>query len=259
MGMDFHDQKNRSSYMTRKANQNWLKMVQKLVPITKIERAIDIGCGGGIYTKALLEMGVQSVIGIDFSEVMIEAAKENLKNYHNVTFQKGTAYDSQIKADSVDLLLERALIHHLDDLNACFSESYRILQSKGYYLIQDRTIDDCLLPGSEEHIRGYFFELFPHLIEKESARRYTSEQVVSALKHANFAEISEVQLWEVRKEYKAKDELLNDIRERTGRSILHDLTDAQLQELVSHLDEVLPSGEAIVEKDRWTIWKAQKE
>ncbi|WP_413382685.1 class I SAM-dependent methyltransferase [Alkalihalobacillus sp. 1P02AB] len=259
MGMNFHDQKNRSSYMTRKADQSWLKSFQQLVPITKVERAIDIGCGGGIYTKALLEMGVQSVIGIDFSEVMIEAAKENLQDYNNVSFQKGTAYDSQIETDSADLLLERALIHHLDDLNACFSEGFRILRREGHYLIQDRTPEDCLLPGSKEHIRGYFFELFPHLIEKESARRYTNEQVISALKQAGFSKNTEVQLWEVREEYKDKEQLLNDIRERTGRSILHDLTDAQLQELVSHLDEVFPSGEVIVEKDRWTIWKAQKE
>ncbi|THG88395.1 hypothetical protein AJ85_04845 [Alkalihalobacillus alcalophilus ATCC 27647 = CGMCC 1.3604] len=59
---------------------------------------------------------------------------------------KRTAKDSQIEAVSDDLLLERVLIHHLDDLNAYFSESYRILQSNGHYLIQERTLENCLFP-----------------------------------------------------------------------------------------------------------------
>lgn len=41
-----------------------------------------------------------------------------------------------------------------------------------------------------------------------------------------------------------------------GRSILHELDDDELKILTSHLDQsILTKGE-IVEKDRWTIWKA---
>jgi hypothetical protein len=39
---------------------------------------------------------------------------------------------------------------------------------------------------------------------------------------------------------------------------LHDLDDAQLQELVQFIQAQLPDGDEIVEQDRWTIWFAKK-
>nr|WP_285858773.1 class I SAM-dependent methyltransferase [Paenibacillus sp. MER 99-2] len=71
---------------------------------------VDIGCGGGIYTKSLADMGALHVTGVDLSLEMIKGASENCINYDNVVF--------------------------------------------------DRTPEDCLMPGNESHLRGYFFEKY---------------------------------------------------------------------------------------------------
>lgn len=70
--------------------------------------------------------------------------------------------------------------------------------------------------------------------------------------------MQEVQLWETRNVYEQKEQLLKDLRERTGRSILHELDDEELNELVNYLDKSISTESSIVEKDRWTIWKAVK-
>ena len=93
-------------------------------------------------------------------------------------------------------MLERALIHHIGDLHACFKEAYRVLEKNGVFIVQDRTPEDCLIEGDNSHIRGYFFELFPRLIEKETNRRHASSLVIEKLMEVGFKEVEEVKLWE---------------------------------------------------------------
>ncbi|MGE7674174.1 class I SAM-dependent methyltransferase [Lysinibacillus sp. NPDC094403] len=258
MGIDFHKKDNQTTYTTRQADHTWMEAMKELVPSMNTSKATDIGCGGGIYAKALADMGVPSVIGVDFSQAMLVGAKENCKEYHNITFKQGNALDTGLDNDSFQLVLERALIHHIQDLKACFQEAYRVLEDKGIYIIQDRTPEDCLLKGDNCHIRGYFFERFPKLKEREIKRRHSNELVVETLKEIGFSEIKEVKLWETRNVYEQKEQLIKDVQERTGRSILHELDDGELNELVNYIDKSISTESPIVEKDRWTIWKAVK-
>lgn len=258
MGIDFHNEENRYTYTTREADLSWRQTISNLVQIENISTALDIGCGGGIYSKALSDMGVASVIGVDFSEVILEGARENCKEYKNIRFKVGNAHDTGLKSNSVHFVLQRALIHHIEDLHACFKEAYRVLKKSGTIIVQDRTPDDCIINGDNSHIRGYFFEFFPKLIEKEKKRRYDSSFVIKMLQKAGFKEVEVVKLWETRKVYKNKADLLNDIQNRTGRSILHELDDNELKLLTKYLDKSIPINNDIIEKDRWTIWKAVK-
>ncbi|MBU9722728.1 MULTISPECIES: class I SAM-dependent methyltransferase [Bacillaceae] len=258
MGIDFHSKKNKTSYTTRDADKTWVEAINKLIPVEEISNALDIACGGGIYTKALSDMGVGEVTGVDFSEAMLEGAKQNCKAYKNISFKHGNAFETGLHSNKYDFVLERALIHHIKDLNACFKEAHRLLTDGGFYIVQDRTPEDCLLIGDENHIRGYFFELFPRLVEKETSRRHSSQHVMAVLRDIGFKSIEEVKLWETRKVYENKEHLLDDLRERTGRSILHELDDQELRFLVKHIDNSLENKGTIVEKDRWTIWKGVK-
>lgn len=258
MSIDFHNKEIRDSYTSRNAHNSWIEVISKLVPIKDISKALDIGCGGGIYCKALSEMGVDSVTGVDFSDPILEGAREHCKEYKNVFFNKGNAYETGLDNNSFDLLLERALIHHIEDLLACFKEAYRLLEDNGFYIVQDRSPEDCLLKGNNSNIRGYFFELFPKLVDKETKRRHNSQSVFEKLKEVGFKEITEIKLWETRKVYENKEQLLKDLKERTGRSILHDLDNNELELLINHIDQSISITEDIAEKDRWTIWRAIK-
>ncbi|QDP39113.1 class I SAM-dependent methyltransferase [Radiobacillus deserti] len=257
MPINFHSKDIKTSYTTRTADSSWKDLLSRHIDFPSISLAADIGCGGGIYAKALIDLGVSEVVGIDFSESILEGAREACQNYPSIHFNYGSASKTNLEDSSVEAILERALIHHIQDLLPVFQEAHRVLKNDGVYIVQDRTPEDCLLTGSEEHIRGYFFELFPHLGKMEEKRRHRSAEVIRAMSNAGFSKVETIPLWETRNVYEKKEQLLQDIQTRTGRSILHDLTDDQLQSLVEHIDKQLPDGK-VTEKDRWTIWLAYK-
>ncbi|ASK60992.1 SAM-dependent methyltransferase [Virgibacillus phasianinus] len=258
MTINFHDQGNKHSYTNRRADGSWLALMRNTVNTAHINHAADIGCGGGIYSKALADLRIKSVTGVDFSKAMIDGARLNCRNYEQLNFQLGNANKTGLPSGKFDLILERALIHHLHDLKSCFNEAYRLLNDGGTFVVQDRTPKDCLLQGSSTHIRGYIFSKFPHLAELEIKRRHEGEVVKNNLQSAGFSNMEEMKLWETRRIYSSKRELLADIRSRNGRSILHELTNYELEELITFIDDKLDEKE-IVEKDRWTVWKATKE
>jgi ubiquinone/menaquinone biosynthesis C-methylase UbiE len=259
MPIDFHAQQNRLTYTTRAADESWRALIQAHVDLTGKEVA-DIGCGGGIYTMALVSLGAARVTGVDFSAEMLRGAAQNCRGLANVTFAQGDAYATGLAGEQFDLILERALIHHLRDLDHCCQEAYRLLRHNGIFIVQDRTPSDCLLPGNEHHIRGYFFEKCPRLIDKEVARRYDSNQVRTALETSGFTVTQELQLWETRQLYSTVDTLGQELLQRTGRSILHELNDDELTELVAYIQAKLQASPLpIMEQDAWTLWLAWKQ
>jgi len=135
------------------------------------KKILDLGCGGGIYSKVFALSGANHVTAMDFSQEMLIRAEENCKGLDNIAFVQGNALETKLKEKSFDVLLERAVIHHINDLRSCFLEASRVLKEKekekGKFIIQDRTPEDTSLSGSETHIRGYFYEKYPKLLDKE--------------------------------------------------------------------------------------------
>lgn len=258
MPIDFHDPNNRLTYTTREADASWSSFLSSIVDVSN-KRVADIGCGGGIYTKALIQMGASHVVSVDFSEEMLKAAANHCKDLPHAAFHQGEASQTGLPSNAFDVVLERALIHHLDDLEPCFREAVRLLDDGGMLIVQDRTPEDCLLPGDEHHLRGFFFERFPSLKEKEVGRRHEDGQVRKALEAAGLQLVHSTRLWETRRKYTHLEELSEDLMQRTGRSILHELTDEELQALVSFITGKLEAAPLpIQEKDAWTVWIAKK-
>ncbi|HEY4133925.1 MAG TPA: class I SAM-dependent methyltransferase [Alphaproteobacteria bacterium] len=257
MAIDFHAPENRDTYAGRDAQSDWYEAMRAIVdPAGK--RVADIGCGGGIYSAAWADIGAAQVVGIDFSAPILRAAARENAGRANVSFRQGDALDTRMLSRSVDVVFERALIHHLTDYDACFGEAHRLLDDGGLYIIQDRTPDDVRLPGAPDHLRGYFFERYPKLLKTELGRRPQGAAVERALLDAGFASAQALSLWETRRTYSGFPQLAVDLLARTGRSILHDLTDAELADLVDFIGTKMPAAGPITEQDRWTIWHARK-
>lgn len=255
MAIDFHARANRGTYADRRASAIWAEAIRRLVDPTG-KRVADIGCGGGIYSLKWHEIGADQVVGVDFSAEMIGAAREQAAGLSQISFRQGDAAATGLPPGSVDIVFQRALIHHLKSYQTCFAEARRLLAPGGRLIIQDRTPADVEVPGSPEHIRGYFFERFPRLLAIETGRRPTEAAAAQALQAAGFGKGESSTLWEVRKIHRNVEPLKKDLAARTGRSILHELNDGELADLISYIAARLPAGDTIIEKDRWTLWSA---
>ena len=218
---------------------------------------VDVGCGGGTYTRAWHDLGAAMVLGVDYSAPMLDAAREAHGLLPGVDFRRGEATATGLADGCADVVFERALVHHTPDLAAVAAEAFRVLRPGGTYLVQDRTPDDVAQPASPTHPRGWLFEVFPRLLEVERQRRPDPALLAAALGGAGFEAVSATSLWEVRRRYEDLDAYLAEIGARTGRSILHELDDGELAGLVDELRRRLPEG-PLTETDRWTIWRARR-
>lgn len=258
MNIDFHDEKNKTAYTGRSADETWLEAMRTIIDPTGM-RVVDLGCGGGIYSQAWLELGAKSVVGVDFSHAMLETARSQAAGQDALAFIHGDALHTGLPDANTDIVFVRALIHHLTDLDGFFAEVRRLLVPGGLAIVQDRTMEDVMVPGSLRHIRGFFFEVFPHLLDKEKGRRPESRQVEDAMARNGFTALDCRRLLETRRRYRDWRELEADLRARTGRSILHALTDAELDELIDAMRQKLYGQTEILEQDRWSIWIGKRD
>ncbi|BDA65668.1 class I SAM-dependent methyltransferase [Actinomyces capricornis] len=261
MALDFHAESNAGTYASRGADPGWVSAVAGMIDLRGL-RVVDLGCGGGIYSTAMAQMGAL-VTGVDFSAQMVTDARERAQSlgFGDVRFVQGDAERTGLEAGAADVVLMRALIHHVPSRPAVLAEARRLLTERGTVLIQDRTMADVFAPPSAEHFRGWFFEIFPRLIDIEARRRPDAEEVDLALRKAGFSSISHSSLPEVRRTYDGINELRSDLLSRTGRSILHELDDGELAFLVDGICERIarstPADQTIREVDYWTLWRAR--
>lgn len=254
--MDFNASYAADLYSDRAAHSSWQEFcLANLCPEGK--DVADIGCGGGIYTLAFVKLGAKSVVGIDISKQYIEESKKQSSDFYDINFLVGDATATGLEDSSIDLVFERALIHHftieLQEQNLC--EVKRILRKDGVLAVQDRTIENIINDDPKYWIRSTLFDCFPELLEFEKSRRLTDLAYVSLLKKHQLEVLKTMRFSEVRKVYKSFEELKSEILMRKGKSILFELSDKQLQHYCIKLEEQ-SLGRDLVEIDEWTIWRA---
>ncbi|MGA9508867.1 MAG: methyltransferase domain-containing protein [Candidatus Sulfotelmatobacter sp.] len=97
---------------------------------------LDFGCGAGQNIVPLVERGAR-VIGMDISPDLITLARKRLNDGGlEARLQVGSAYDTGLPDESVDVIFCIALIHHLD-IARVVEEMARILVKGGVVILQE--------------------------------------------------------------------------------------------------------------------------
>lgn len=97
---------------------------------------VDLGCGAGAEIVPLRQRGAD-VIGIDLSPDLISIAQRRLQKYGlDADLRVGSAYDTGLPAQSVDVIFCIALLHHLEMARAK-KELLRILKPNGLLIVQE--------------------------------------------------------------------------------------------------------------------------
>jgi SAM-dependent methyltransferase len=246
------------TYSDRVADGSWSDWAgSTLAPAGR--DVVDIGCGGGIYSRAFAALGARSVRGIDASSQYVEEASANAPLPDGLHFSVGAADATGLPAQSADIVFERALIHHLSDAQriANAREARRVLKAGGLLAVQDRTLEDVRSSHPDHWIRSTLFDAFPRLLDFERGRRPSRAGYSATLARCGFATIDTLRYDEVRRSYADFAELEAAILARKGKSILYQLTDAELRRYCERL-RAKASTHPLIERDPWTVWLATR-
>ena len=83
-----------------------------VAPYVKGAKVLDLACGTGHYANLMLEMGAESVVGVDISSVMIDAAKANYAS-DKLSFCVGDcSQPTKVESGPFDLVIGAWLLNY---------------------------------------------------------------------------------------------------------------------------------------------------
>lgn len=109
--------------------------------IKKGDVVIDLGSGAGndafIARAETGETG--KVIGIDFTEAMINKARANAEKlaFHNVEFRFGDIENMPVTANAADVIVSNCVLNLVPNKDAVIKDIYRVLKPGGHFSISD--------------------------------------------------------------------------------------------------------------------------
>ncbi|MEW9699846.1 trans-aconitate 2-methyltransferase [Paenibacillus sp. SI8] len=122
------------------------KGVVELLDAQKGERILDLGCGTGDLSSEIAQSGA-SVIGMDYSERMVEKARQK---YPNLEFVTGNAESFALDAP-VQAVFSNAVLHWVKDAESVVASVWNALEKGG------RFVAEFGGKGNVEHIvRGIY-------------------------------------------------------------------------------------------------------
>ena len=123
------------------------------------DSVLDLGSGAGndcfIARTIVGETG--QITGLDFSEEMLEKAKQNLKKagFTNMEFVRGDIEDIPLPDSTFDVVLSNCVLNLVPDKQKAFSEIYRVLKPGGHFCISDVVINGQLPAELKEAAEMY--------------------------------------------------------------------------------------------------------
>jgi arsenite methyltransferase len=112
------------------------------------DTVIDLGSGAGndafVARRYAGEKG--KIIGIDFSEAMIEKARANVEKlgFNNIEFRQGDIEKIPVSANKADVILSNCVLNLVPNKKAVFAEIFRVLKQKGHFSISDIVLEGNL-------------------------------------------------------------------------------------------------------------------
>jgi len=109
--------------------------------IKKGDTVIDLGSGAGndCFVARALTGESGKVIGIDFTEKMIEKARANAEKlgYNNVEFRFGDIEQIPVTANVADVIVSNCVLNLVPNKYNVLKEVYRVLKPGGHFSISD--------------------------------------------------------------------------------------------------------------------------
>ena len=101
-----------------------------LLPPVEGKRVVELGCGFGHLSRWLADAGAESVIGIDLSEKMLDAARAATEDRH-VSYRRADLDTLELDTGSADLIVSSLTFHYVEDFSRLAAMLQRALVPGG--------------------------------------------------------------------------------------------------------------------------------
>ncbi len=102
----------------------------------KFKHVLELGCGTGKNTGWLLSKAEQ-LIGLDFSQEMLNIAKEKNTDIRAIFKRADLNQEWEIENQFADLVTSSLTLEHIDDLNHIFNQANQKLKNGGIFFISE--------------------------------------------------------------------------------------------------------------------------
>ena len=109
----------------------WEDFYNSIRENSKNSIVLDYGCGIGPSLKKIITFKPKKIVGIDISEVSINKAKQETKNYDGeIELLVDNCENTRFRENQFDIVYGLGILHHLD-FSKCIDEILRILKPGG--------------------------------------------------------------------------------------------------------------------------------
>lgn len=153
-------------------------LISRIANLTPSTRALEIGCGSGVFTERFSKTGVE-LVAVDISSDLLAAARS--RKLSNVVFVEKRFEDLELNESSFDAIIGVSILHHLD-LEAALPLIYKLLKPNGVMCFSE---PNMLNPEVwlERKFRRFFWYVSPDEIA------FVRFQLDHLLQHFGFTEI----------------------------------------------------------------------
>jgi SAM-dependent methyltransferase len=120
---------------------------------------IDLGSGAGndAFVARAITGESGKVIGVDFTERMIEKARANAEKLglNNVEFRFGDIEKLPVSANVADVVVSNCVMNLVPDKTKAFAETFRVLKPGGHFSISDIVLVGTLPAGLKQNAEMY--------------------------------------------------------------------------------------------------------
>ena len=199
--------------------------------LKKTDKILDIGCGAGRTTIGLYKLGLHSMVGIDLSDKMIEAAKRIAKESgYPIRFQTANALDlpfSDIDFDAAIFSYNGLMqVPGIKNREKALSEINRVLKPKGFFIFttHDREMAKQFKSFWDEEKKKWddgqndsrLHDYGDRIVDEQGKEVFlhfpTRDEVISSLEKTGFSRIEDIWRPDLCEESETVRTLANDCR-----------------------------------------------
>ena len=123
------------------------------------DTVVDLGSGAGndAFVARSITGEKGKVIGIDFTDKMIEKAKANAErlNYKNVEFRQGDIENMPLAGNVADVVVSNCVLNLVPNKEQAFAETFRVLKKGGHFSVSDIVLVGGLPEGLQKSAEMY--------------------------------------------------------------------------------------------------------